>query len=69
MSTDTTHSAGKIENLKSILLFPIRFKCAENFFFHLSNHAHLTSLADFFGASLEIIVFSLKEGRVFPYKW
>lgn len=69
MSTDTTHSAGKIENLKSILLLPIRFKCAENFFFHLSNHAHLTSLADFFGASLEIIVFSLKEGRVFPYKW
>lgn len=69
MSTDTTHSAGKIENLKSILLFPIRFKCAENFFSHLSNHAHLTSLADFFGASLEIIVFSVKEGRVFPYKW
>ena len=69
MSTDTTHSAGKIENLKSILLFPIRFKCAENFFFHLSNHAHLTSLADFFGASLGIIVFSVKEGRVFPYKW
>lgn len=69
MSTDTTHSAGKIENLKSILLFPIRFKCAENFFFHQSNHAHLTSLADFFGASLEIIVFSVKEGRVFPYKW
>lgn len=28
-----------------------------------------TSVADFFGASLEIIVFSVEEGWVFPYKW
>ena len=58
MSTDTNHSAGKIENLKRIRLFPFRFKFAENFLFHLSSHAHLTPLANYFvGASPEIIVF------------